>query len=151
MLKKILVLRSQSYVEKDLDLRIATLNNYVEDDQHQPLSTDISSGLQLMEDGDTNLPPLPSAPRLSDLSSYQSRRTNNTLSSGLQQIEEDDNDLPLPMGAAEEISNTVEPPKQKIGKVEQLEDEDIGPELSAAMLEASLNAADPQIGNDNQL
>ena len=73
--------------------------------------------------------------------------TNNTSSatsaSGLQQIEDDDNDdLPLPNGMAEEISNRAEPPKQKIGKVEQIDDDNIGPEPPAAMLEASLNAAD---------
>ena len=54
--------------------------------------------------------------------------------------DEDDNDLPLPMGMAEVISNRAEPPKQA-GKVEQLDD-DNGPEPPAAMLEASLNAAE---------
>jgi len=74
---------------------------------------------------------------------------NNTshISSGLQQIEDDTNGLPLPMGMAEEISNRVEPPKQ-VGKVEQLDDEDdLGPEPPASLLEASLNAADPDINN----
>ena len=71
---------------------------------------------------------------------------NNTsnISPGLQQIEDDNSGMPLPMGMAEEISNTAEPPKQ-VGKVEQIYDEDIGPEPPATMLEASLNAADPEI------
>ena len=69
--------------------------------------------------------------------------TTNT-SSGLQQIEDDTDGLPLPTGAAEEISNRAEPPKQ-IDKVEQIEDDDLGPEPPSAMLEASLNAADPEV------
>jgi hypothetical protein len=81
---------------------------------------------------------LPTAPRLSDLSSYQSRRsTTNTLELN---NNDDNSDLPLPMGMAEVISNAVEPPKQ-ISKVEQIED-DISPEPPAAMLEASLIAAE---------
>jgi len=84
--------------------------------------------------------PLPTAPRLSDLSSYQSRRsTTNTLELN---NNDDNSDLPLPMGMAEVISNRAEPSKQKTGKVEQIDDEDIGPEPPAAMLEASLNAAE---------
>jgi len=74
--------------------------------------------------------------------------TNITASpSGLQQIEDDDNDLPLPVGMAEVISNTVEPPKQ-IGKVEQIDSND-GPEppTPAAMLEASFNAIDPEVAS----
>jgi len=60
---------------------------------------------------------------------------------GLELIDnEDDSDLPLPVGMAEEISNAAEPPKQ-ICKVEQIDDND-GPEPPAAMLEASLNAAE---------
>jgi len=76
-------------------------------------------------------------------------KTSATSSSRLQLIEDDNNDLPLPMGAAEEISNRAEPPKeQKISKVEvELIDVDnIGPE-PPAMLEASLNAANPEINN----
>ena len=86
-------------------------------------------------------PPLPIAPRLSDLSSYQPRRstTNNTLE--VNNDDDDNDDLPLPMGAAEEISNRAEPPKQ-IGKVEQIDDADTGPMPPVAMLEASLNAAE---------
>ena len=87
-----------------------------------------------------NQPQVPTAPRLSDLSSYQSRRnTTNTLELN---NDDDTSDMPLPMGAAEVISNTVEPPKHKIGKVEQIDDEDNGPEPPAAMLETSLNAAE---------
>ena len=71
---------------------------------------------------------------------------NTTSSSRLQQIEDDTEGLPLPMGMAEIISNAIEPPKQKIGKVEQLDDND-GPEPPTAMLEESLNAADPNINN----
>ena len=83
-----------------------------------------------------NQPPVPSAPRFSDLSSYQSRRsTNNTLELN---NDDDNSDMPIPMGMAEEISNAAEPPKQ-IGNVEQLDDNDNGPEPPAAMLEASLN------------
>ena len=71
---------------------------------------------------------------------------NNTsnISPGLQQIEDDNSGMPLPMGMAEVISNRAEPPKEKIGKVEQLDDDD-GPEPPVAMLEASLNADDPEI------
>ena len=90
-----------------------------------------------------NQPPVPSAPRLSDfdLSSYQSRRsTNNTLE--LNNTDDNDNsDMPLPMGMAEEISNRAEPPKQT-GKVEQIDDDDNGPEPPTAVLETSLNAAE---------
>jgi len=87
-----------------------------------------------------NQPPVPSAPRLSDLSSYQSRRSNNNT---LELNNDDDNsDMPLPMGMAEEISNTAEPPKQTIGKVEQIDDNNDVPEPPAALLEASLNAAE---------
>jgi len=70
-------------VEEDVDVAF---------DQPRDTNTDtnISSGLQLMEEGDTNLPPPPSAPRLSDLSS-----TNNNVSSGLQ-LNADD--MPLPKG-----------------------------------------------------
>ena len=70
---------------------------------------------------------------------------NNTsaTSFGLQQID-DNNDLPLSMGAAEVISNTAEPPKQ-IGKVEQINDNDLGPQPPVAMLEESLNATDPDV------
>ena len=72
--------------------------------------------------------------------------TSATSSPGLQQIEDDTDGLPLPMGMAEDISNRAEPPQQKGGKVEQLED-DICPEPPAAMLEASLNAVDPEIAS----
>jgi len=51
----------------------------------------------------SNQPPIP---RLSDLSSYQSRRsTTNTLELN---NDNDTSDMPLPMGMAEVISNTVE-------------------------------------------
>jgi len=69
-----------------------------------------------------------------------------TLSSGLQLMDDDNNDLPLPMDMAGVISNGAEPPKEKIGKVEQIDD-NVGPEPPAAMLEASLNAADPDVVN----
>ena len=71
---------------------------------------------------------------------------SNTSSAGLQQTEDDNYDLPLPMGMAEVISNRAEPPKQ-IGKVEQIDDDDDCPTPPVAMLEASLNAADPEINN----
>jgi len=58
-----------------------------------------------------------------DTNNSYNNTSSNTLSSGLQQIEDDINGLPLPMGMAEEISNAVEPPKQTIGKVEQLDDD----------------------------
>ena len=63
---------------------------------------------------------------------------------GLEQVDDDDNsDMPLPTDMAEMISNTVEPPKQQISKVEQLEDDgDLGPEPPAAVIEASLNDAE---------
>jgi len=87
-----------------------------------------------------NQPPVPSAPRLSDLSSYQSRRsTTNTLELN---TDDDNSDMPLPMGMAEEISNTAEPPKQTIGKVEQIDDNNDVPEPPAALLEESLIAAE---------
>ena len=84
-----------------------------------------------------------------DIAAEQPNNNNNTsntsaISSGLQQIEDDNSDMPLPMGMVEEISNRAEPPKQKISKVEQIDDDNIGPE-PPAMLEASLNAADPEI------
>jgi len=88
-----------------------------------------------------NQPPVPSAPRLSDLSSYQSRRSTTTNTLELNN-DDDNSDLPLPMGMAEVISNTAEPPKQQIGKVEQLDDNNDVPEPPAAMLEESLNTAD---------
>jgi len=69
--------------------------------------------------------------------------TNASATSGLELIEEDNSDQPLPMGMVEVILNTAESPKQ-IGKVEQLDDDDC-PEPPAAMLEALLNIADPQI------
>ena len=47
-------------------------------------------------------------------------------------IVDDVDDLPLPIGMAENISNTTEPPKQ-IGKVELIEDDD-GPSLPPAMM-----------------
>ena len=72
--------------------------------------------------------------------------TSNTSSTGLQQIDDDTDGLPLPMGAAEVISNRAEPPKQT-RKVEQLDDNNLGPEPPAAMLEASFNAADPDVVN----
>jgi len=68
--------------------------------------------------------------------------TSNTLS-GLQQMEDDNEGLPLPAGMAEVISNRAEPPKQ-IGKVEQIDDDNISPE-PPAMLE--VNAADPEIAS----
>jgi len=71
-----------------------------------------------------------------------SNTTNTNTSSGLEQIEDNDSELPLPMGMAEVISNRAEPPKQKIGKVEQIDDDDLGPKPPTAMLEASFNAAD---------
>jgi len=80
-----------------------------------------------------------------DVAIIEQPNTNNNntnTSSGLQQIEDNDSDgLPLPMGMAEVISNRAEPPK-KIGKVEQLDDDDLGPEPPATMLEESFNAAD---------
>jgi len=69
------------------------------------------------------------------------------LSSGFQLMDDDSSDMPLPMGMAEGISNGAKPQKQKIGKVEQLDNDDVGPEPPAAMLEASLNAADPDVVN----
>jgi len=77
----------------------------------------------------------------SNTSSGLNTNSSITTPSGLQQIEDDSSDMPLSMGMAEEISNRVEPPKQKIGKVEQIDDDD-SPEPPTAMLEASLNAAD---------
>ena len=82
-------------------------------------------------------------PNLNNNTDTTTNDTSNT-SSGLQQIEDDTEGLPLPMGMAEEILNTVEPPKQ-IGKVEQIDDDNISPEPPTAMLETSLNAADPEI------
>jgi len=70
--------------------------------------------------------------------------TNNNNSIELQQIEDDAAGLPLPMGMAEVISHTAEGRVEV--EVEQIDDND-GPELPASMLEASLNAADPQIAS----
>ena len=85
---------------KDNDINVEEENVDVAFDQPRDTdtSTNISSGLQQIEEGNTNLSPPPSAPRLSDLSSYQSRRStnNNTLSSGLQLNADDDDDQPLP-------------------------------------------------------
>jgi len=85
-------------VEEDVDVAF---------DQPRDTNTDTdisSSGLQQIGEGDTNLPPPPSAPRLSVLSSYQSRRsTNNTL-----QFNADDNsDMPLPMDMAEDTNEMI--------------------------------------------
>jgi len=75
----------------------------------------------------------------------QSNQPNGIV--GLEQVDEDDTaGLPLPMGMAEMISNAVEPLEQT-GKVEQIDDDDVGPEPPTVMLEASLNAADPQIAS----
>jgi len=62
---------------------------------------------------------------------------------GLEQVDGDDTDMPLPtLGIAEDISNRAEPPKQKGSKIEQLDDDDVGPEPPTAMFETSLNAVD---------
>ena len=77
---------------------------------------------------------------------HQPPTNNNTnTSSGLQQIEDDNSDLPLPMGHMAEVSNAAELPEQR--KVEQIKDDDLGPEPPAAMLEASLNATDPELNS----
>ena len=65
--------------------------------------------------------------------------TSTNISSGLEQIEDDNSDMPLPMGMAEVISNRAKPPKQ-IGKVEQIDDDDVGPKPPT--VEDSLNDAD---------
>ena len=72
--------------------------------------------------------------------------TNTATSSGLEVIEDDNSNMPLPTGMAEVISNRAEPPKET-GKIEQIDDNDLGPEPPVAMLETSLNAADPEIAS----
>ena len=64
-----------------------------------------------------------------------------TTTSFLHTIEDDLEELPLPIGMAENISNITEPPKQ-IGRVELIDEDDVGPTPPIAMLEASFNAVD---------
>ena len=119
------------------------MNLPIKKQQHVIVEYQQSNNLDIEEGGQPRLPTLTlsddveqqTMPAVFDQSNQPRRIV------GLEQVDGDDSDLPLPMGMAEDISNRAEPPKQKGSKIEQLED-DNGPELPVATLEASLNSAD---------
>ena len=113
-------------------------------------NTNATSGLQHIEDDDTDLSlPMGMAEVISNANEPPTKPQNDNRLQVIEQLDDDDTDLPLPMGMAEEIisNDTFDPPK-RIGRIEQLDDNE-GPQPPAAMLGPSLDIANNKTSADN--